>query len=150
MFQRDEGIQTKFSVEVDLTVVGIFTEVSGLSAHIETKTYSEGGVNEYEHILPGPIKYGNITLTMGIVDGNELWHWFQGIATVGPTPIMRRNISIVLRQGNSNSLLGGEVKRWNLLWAYPVKWTGPDLKAGRQEVAVQSLELAHQGIFSIL
>jgi len=150
MLQRDEGVQTNFSVEVDLTVVGIFMGVSGLSAHIETKTYAEGGVNGYEHILPGPIKYGNITLEMGIVNGNELWHWFQGIATVGPTPIMRRNISIVLRQGNGNSPLGGEVKRWNLLWAYPVKWTGPDLKAGVQEVAVQSLEIAHQGIFSIV
>ena len=150
MLQRsDEGVQTKFSVEVDRSVVGIFMGVSGLSATIETKTYAEGGVNEYEHILPGPIKYGNITLTMGIVNGNELWHWFQGIASEGPTPIMRRNISIVLRRGNSNSLLGGEVKRWNLLWAYPVHWTGPDLKAGTQDVAVQSLELAHQGISSV-
>ena len=150
MLQRDEGVQTNFSVEVDLTVVGIFMGVSGLSATIETRTYAEGGVNGYEHTLPGPIRYGNITLTMGIVNGNELWSWFQGIATVGPTPLMRRNISIVLRQGNSNSPFGGEVKRWNLLWAYPVAWTGPDLNAGTQEVAVQTLELAHQGIFSIV
>jgi len=149
MLQRDEGVQGKFSVEIDFTVIGIFMGVSGLSASMETKAFAEGGVNGYEHILPGPIKYGNITLTMGIVNGYELWHWWQGITTAGPTIVMRRNISIVLRQGNSNSLLGGEVQRWNLMWAYPVQWTGPDLSAGTQDVAVQSLELAHQGIFSL-
>ena len=147
--RRDEGLQTNFSVEIDFTVVGIFMSVSGLSAAMETYKIAEGGVNGYEHVLPGPIKYGNVTLTMGVVNGNELWEWFQGIAIVGPTPVMRRNVSLVLRQGNSNSLLGGEVKRWDLMWAYPVQWTGPDLNAGGTEIAVQSLELAHAGIISL-
>ena len=75
MLQRDEGVQTKFSVEIDFTVIGIFMGVSGLSASMETKVFAEGGVNGYQHILPGPIKYGNIKLTMGIVNGYELWHW---------------------------------------------------------------------------
>ena len=45
MFQRDEGVQSKFSVEIDFTVIGIFMGVSGLSASMETNTFAEGGVN---------------------------------------------------------------------------------------------------------
>jgi phage tail-like protein len=147
MLQRsDEALQTNFSVELDFAVVGIFQSVDGLSAQMETEDFFEGGINTYKHQLPGPISYGPITLTTGMLNGRELWMWVEKI--VWGAPIIRRNISIVMRQGKRDSIMGDEIMRWNLMMAYPTQWEGPSFNAGSTEVAVQRLTLVHSGIFT--
>lgn len=144
----DEALESSFSIEVDQVLAGIFKGVSGLNGTMETHEYVEGGVNGWKHVLPGPISYGNVTLETGVLDGKELWEWFYAIASKGPDTDMRRNISIVLRQGSRDATLGNEVFRWNLIGAFPVSWSGPDLSGGSTEVAIQTLELAHYGVFT--
>ena len=144
--RTDEALQTNFSIEVDFAVVGIFRSVSGLSAKMETYEISEGGINTYKHQLPGPLSYGPITLSTGILNGQEMWHWFGAIAW--GLPIVRRNVSIVMHQGKRNNPLGGEVMRWNLMWAFPTEWNGPSFEAGSTEVVVQELTLVHTGIYT--
>jgi phage tail-like protein len=141
----DEALQTNFSIEIDAVVVGIFQNVSGLSAEMNVEEFYEGGVNTFKHQLPGPISYGPITLSTGMLSGKELWNWFGSIAW--GQPVDRRNVSIVMYQTMRGDGLGGEVMRWNLIGAYPTKWEGPSFNAGSTEVAVQTLTLVHTGIF---
>jgi phage tail-like protein len=137
--RKDPLLGNNFAVEIEGVVAGGFSEVSGLGAEIETEDYREGGVNEYIHRRAGPLKYsGLLVLKKGIIDQRTLWDWcwetFRG-------KITRRNISIVLMDA-----AGDEKLRWNFEAAYPVKWSGPEMKAHTGEVALESMELAHKGL----
>jgi phage tail-like protein len=71
------------------------------------------------------------------MDADQIWKWEQQILE---GTISRANVSIVLMDET-----GQDKWRWNFRDAYPVKWSGPDLRAGTAEVAVETLELAHRG-----
>ena len=88
--------------------------------------------------LPGLVKYTNITLKWGIIDDAELWDWRQK-AVDGR--IERKNGSIVLLDDT-----GAEKLRWNCRDGWPSKWTGPSLNATSNEVAIETLEIVHEGI----
>jgi phage tail-like protein len=135
----DPYLGFRFLVEIEGLIVAGFTEVSGLSAEIEPFAYREGGLNEYQHQLPGPVTYPRLVLRRGLTDIDNLWAWHRDVRR---GRIVRRNGSIIL---------GGEAVthglwRWNFVGAYPVKWTGPDLRAESATVAVESLELVHRGL----
>jgi len=128
-----------FAVEISSIVVAGFSEVSGLNAEIEVQEFREGGVNEYMHKRLGPVKYpSNLILKKGITDNTELWDWYRKVMRGTKD---RRLVSVVLMNSE-----GQEVRRWKLQNAFPVKWTGPDMKASASEVAVETLELAHEGL----
>ena len=128
-----------FLVEVDGIIVGGFSEVSGIQVEIEVHDYREGGRNEYIHKLPGPTRYAsNLILKRGMTDSDLLWIWHEFV-TFGI--IVRINGSILLLDA-----AGREKWRWNFFDAYPVKWTGPQLRADSNSVAVETLELVHRGI----
>lgn len=128
----------KFGLEIEGIITGWFTECSGLSIEREVFKWEEGGLNEYEHQLPGRTKYSNITLKRGVA-GDELWNWFQKGLYDGK--VGRQNISIILYSRD-----GTKAKRWNLREAYPNKWTGPSFKADSNEVAIETLEIVHHGL----
>jgi phage tail-like protein len=127
----------RFGVEIQGVVVGWFTECSELSLEREVTPYKEGGVNDYVHQLPGRTSYSRITLKRGLAD-NVLWDWFQKGLYDGQVEL--HNISIVLYGGDR-----AETKRWNLVDAYPVKWTGPDLKGDSDDLAIETLEIGCGG-----
>jgi phage tail-like protein len=129
-----------FAVEVHDLVVGGFSEVSGLQVEIEVQDYREGGRNHYVHKLAGPAKYSsNLVLKRGVTDVKTLWDWYWDVIHGRVT---RKNVSVLLMDR-----AGQEKRRWNFRCAYPVKWSGPDLKANSSEVAVESIELVHKGLF---
>ena len=134
----DPVIVTRFVIEIDKKAVGYFTDVSGLQVEIEVFPYQEGGENSYEHKLPGRTKFSNITLKRGVVStDNDLWKWLYG-AIYGQ--ILRRPVSIrMLNQDYT------DMRRWDLEGAYPVKWSLSDFKSGDSSVAIETLELAHNG-----
>jgi len=134
----EELTGNRFCIDIDKLVVAVFKECSGLSGEVEVETYQEGGLNDYEHKLPGRAKYGNVTLKSGVASSMDLWDWFQRVATGRGE---RRDVSVVMYRQNFE-----EAMRWNLRSAYPVKWQGPDFIAGDTNVAVHSLELAHHGL----
>jgi phage tail-like protein len=137
--RKDPFLGFNFAVEIRGLVVGGFSEVSGLQAETEVQEYREGGVNEFIHKRAGPIRYpSNVTLKKGITDSTAMWSWYHDVMR---GKIERKNISIVLMDS-----AGQEQRRWNFRRAYPVKWTGPDLRANNSEVAVETVELAHDGL----
>jgi phage tail-like protein len=132
----------KFWVEMENIVVAEFKECSGLSIEREVEQRKEGGVNDYVHLLPGRLKYTNITLKHGIADpdtSTTLWKWFQEGMYDGK--VKRVNLSILLR-----NVEGEVVQRWSVTNAYPVKWQGPQFNTESSQVAIETLELAHHGL----
>jgi phage tail-like protein len=127
-----------FLIELDGITRGAFRECSGLNSNIDVIEYREGGENTTVRKLPGMTKYDNITLRWGVTDDTELYDWHRQIVN-GQSD--RRTGSIVLlgRDGN-------EVARWNFVRAWPAVYTGPELNAESTEVAIEALELAHEGV----
>lgn len=135
--RKDPLASFRFLVEIGGLVVGGFSEISGLQTETEMEEYREGGVNDYVHKLPKNSKYLNLTLKRGLTDSTVLWTWYR--AVVAGT-IQRKDGSIILLDAS-----GAEKWRWNFVQAYPIKWVGPDLKADGNAIAVETLELAHNG-----
>ena len=137
--RNDPHVGFRFHVEFDGLIVGGFTEVTGLVLETTAETYREGGLNEYEHKLAGPTRYpSNLILKHGLTDIDTLWQWHQEIVQ---GKITRKNGSIYI--------LGPDilpVMWWDVKEAYPIRWTGPELKAESNAVAFESLELVHRGI----
>jgi phage tail-like protein len=128
----------RFYVMFDESVQGVFTEVNGLQIEMDVMEYQEGGNNGFVHRLPGFTKVSNITLKRGMSKSNEFFKWCTAIAS---GKFSRRNVSIVMYD-----VTGVEVTRWNFLKAYPVKWIGPQFRATETASAIETLELAHEGM----
>lgn len=127
-----------FLVEVEGILVGSFSECSGLQVETETTPYREGGLNEYEHRFAGPTKYPSLVLKHGLTQIFGLWSWHQDVTS---GKIERRNGTIYLLDKQQIPVMW-----WNFTDAFPVKWTGPDLRASSAEVAFESVELVHRGL----
>jgi phage tail-like protein len=129
-----------FLVEIDGITRGAFQEVGGLDSSVDVMEYREGGDVTAMRKLPAMTKYSNITLKRGVTDDVELYEWHRQWVDGDPAA-PRKNGSIVLldRQGQ-------EQARWDFVNAWPTRWTGPALNAEGTDVAVESLELAHEGI----
>jgi len=125
-------------LEIDGVTKAGFSEVSGLASETEVIEYREGNekVNTPRKI-PGLTKYTNITLKWGVTADKSLWNWYQ---TVIDGQVRRANGSIVLLDESRNEIL-----RWNFRNAWPCKWEGPTLQASGNEVAIESIEIAHEG-----
>lgn len=132
-------VKFHFQVEWGGTKIG-FTEVSGLDVETEVVEYREGSSKEYSKIkMPGMQKYSNITLKRGTFKSdNEYFAWWN---TVQLNTIERRDITI--------SLLNEEhepVVTWKVKNAWPSKIQSTDLKADGNEVAIESIEIVHEGL----
>lgn len=119
-----------------------FQEVSGLAGDLAVMDYAEGGVNDYVHQLPVRHSWSRITLKRGLVQGLGLWTWYQ--AGLSQSLGARRDGAILLMTSN-----GIPAMTWTFQGGLAAKWTGPGLHATDAAVAVESLEIAHHGIFQI-
>jgi phage tail-like protein len=128
----------RFYVQIGGDTQGVFTEVSGLQVELEVMDYREGGNNAFVHRLPGFTMMGNLSLKRGIVLKNDFYTWFTQIAS---GQFVSKNLSLVMYDEQ-----GSPVITWNFTNAYPVKWVGPHFQASAATVAVETLELAHEGI----
>lgn len=117
-----------------------FTEVTGLSVQYDVVEYRDGASPEASTIkMPGLAKYGNITLKRGIIKGdNEFFQWMN---TVKFNQAERRDLTISLLDETHTPVMVWKVKN-----AWPVKLESPLLNAQASEAAMESLELAHEGI----
>jgi len=140
---KDVHLGLHFWVQIDGVEIAGFSECSGLTIETEVYEYMEGGLNTRTHKLPVRTKYGNITLKRGLDPGQDLYRWYM--ASIDGLPNKRKNISIMI-YGPKPS--GEPVKKWDLAEAWPVKWTGPDMKTDAGAVAVETIEFAHNGILT--
>ena len=127
-----------FLVEIEGILAGSFSECSGLQVETETFEYREGGLNDYMHRFAGPTKYPPLILKHGLTLIDGLWSWHQNVAQ---GKIERKNGTIYLL--NKQRI---PVMWWDFKEAFPVKWTGPELRADSGNVAIESVELAHHGL----
>ncbi len=117
-----------------------FSEVTGMNTEVQIIEYRDGLSPEYSTVkMPGLKKYGNVTLKRGVfASDNEYSEWMRKIKLNKPE---RRDMIV--------SLLNEEhepVMTWKILNAWPTKLTSPDLKASGNEAAIETLEVAHEGI----
>ncbi|MEA2563588.1 MAG: hypothetical protein QOH06_5092 [Acidobacteriota bacterium] len=136
--RRDPFRSFNFAVEIDGLARAGFRECSGLDASQDPIEYREGTEGLTSRKLPGLNKYSNITLKWGMTDDTELWDWRKKAMT---GKVERKNGSIVLLDDT-----GAEKMRWNFREAWPTKWTGPSFNATGNEVAIETLEIAHEGL----
>ena len=133
----DPVAELRFKVELPGLSIGRFRECTGISVEVEMKDYMEGGSNEFVHKLPTRIKYPNVVLKRGVTHEDALLKWFWESRFT----VQRRDMTI--------SLLGPGaklVRTWAFLNAYPVKWTGPNMNAGSNQIATETLEVVHNGL----
>ena len=117
--------------------LGYFTEVSGLTAEIETLTYNEGGRNDSIHKLPTRMKHPNLVLKRGVTTIKDLQQWALE-SFMGPE---RKEITLTMYNQQLE-----KVRTWSFKNAYPVKWTGPSFNAAQNTVATEAIEIVHDGI----
>jgi len=132
-------VKFHFQVEWGGAKIG-FTEVSGLDVETEVVEYREGASKEYSKIkMPGMQKFSNITLKRGtFATDNEYYDWWN---TVKLNTIERRDITISLLNEEHEPVVVWKVKN-----AWPAKVQSTDLKADGNEVAIESIEIVHEGL----
>lgn len=127
--------------------VGGFSEVTGLEMSMQPEEYKEGGRNGEVLKFPNRVAWSNITLKKGIGAGTSLWDWHYGFATGNGK---RRDGVIVLQ---TDLLLTGAMRVPNNIWFFrrglPVKYTAPALNATQSTVAIEAIEIAHEGIYQV-
>jgi phage tail-like protein len=132
-----EGFLGKALLSTDLIVAGGFSECSGLEATLQVEEYSEGGENRFVHKFPTRMTYSNIVLKRGITFSPELWRWhYDYVKGKGK----RTDGLIILKDEDQEP-----VRSWAFKGGLPLKWTGPTLNATQNAVAIETLEIAHQG-----
>jgi phage tail-like protein len=128
-----------FRVEWGGTRIG-FSEVTGLTQEVQAIEYRDGSFPEYSSIkMPGLRKFSNITLKRGVIKADN--DFFKWLSTIKLNTVERRDLTISLLDEAHNPVM-----TWRALNAFPVKVEGPQLKASGNEVAIEAIELAHEGL----
>jgi phage tail-like protein len=137
--RRDPYRSFNFQLEIDGVPLGAFSEVSGLTAEGDAVDYREGvDVQQNVRKLPGLRKNAPITLKRGYTQDKSLWRWYGNIVNGQPD---RRDVTIVLLNEARQAVL-----RWHAESAWINKIEGPSLKAAGNEIAMESVELVHEGL----
>lgn len=128
----------RYRVEIDGLDAGGFSEVTGFDASIDVMEYREGDMVQTPYKIPGLKKYGNITLKKGLTDSMVMYEW---LITGVDGPVDRKTITITSLDESEQP-----VASWQVINAWPVKYTAPDFNATSSEVAIETVEIAHEGM----
>jgi phage tail-like protein len=143
----DPYLNCRFRLELNQVQVAGFSECTGLNIETKVFEYKEGGRNETTLKFPENASYANVVLKRGITTSTDLIAWQLDVVngTFRTNPRSgKKNIAIVLQDEKGSK--PATVRRWNLIRAFPVKWMGPEMKGNASETAIETLELAHEGI----
>jgi phage tail-like protein len=141
MADQDPLVSSWFGVEFQGQVVGAFRECTGLGSENEVVEYKASG-QKGEYVIkkvPGRLKWNNITLKRGITDAMDMWQW-RKLVEQGKIGDARKNGTITMYNQQ-----GDAIAKWNFTNAWPSKLSGPSANAGNNEVAIEELELTHEG-----
>ena len=128
----------RYRVEIDGLDAGGFSEVTGFDASIDVMEYREGDMVQTPYKIPGLKKYGNITLKKGLTDSLVMYEW---LITGVDGPVDRKTITITSLDESEQP-----VASWQVINAWPEKYTAPDFNATSSEVAIETVEIAHEGM----
>ncbi len=137
----DPFVSAWFAIEFQNQITGAFRECSGLGSENEVIESRSSGPDGRIIIkkIPGNMKWNNITLKRGITDTMDMWEW-RALVEEGKIDEARKNGAIVMY-----SHAGMPIARWEFVNAWPSKLTGPTANATANEVAIEELEITHEG-----
>lgn len=121
-----------------------FSEISGLDATMDVETYDAGGYNSASLKFPGRIKWANLVFKRGVLawrdpsDTSDFWTWLQSYLDGNG---IRKDGTITLQNEAGEAAL-----TWGWQRGLPVKWTGATMNASTSQVAIEQLEIAHEGL----
>jgi phage tail-like protein len=136
--RNDPLLAFNFTVEIDGITVAGFSECSGLTTETDHVEYRTGAEDITVRKLPALNKYGPLLLKRGYTSATELWEWRKKVIT---GQVDRRSGSVTLLDENRQAAL-----KWNFSNAWPSKWEGPALNGKNNEVAIETLEITHEGL----
>jgi phage tail-like protein len=123
-----------FLVEISGVTIGQFCECTGLSVEYDVMEYEEGGNNDFVHRLRGRARYPTVSLRRGVTSQDALLKWFFD----GP---QADRMTITLMDDS-----GSPIRTFGFASPIPIKWSGPDMASGSNDVAMESLEIGHSGM----
>lgn len=135
--RKDPYAAFNFIVDVD-GIKAVFSECSGLSTDTDPIEYRTGESDNTVTKIPGLKKFANISLKRGMTQDLALWEWRKTVLD-----------GLTERKSGSITLLNEareEVLRWNFKEGWPTKWEGPSMNATGNEIAIETLEIAHEGL----
>ncbi len=127
-----------------LRTLAAFSEISGLEMTMEVEEYQAGGTNDHVLKFAGRVRWANLVLKRGLIakrdptDGSDLWKWYEGF--LDGKGVRKDGIIVLLNEKREPKIT------WSFRRGLPLRWTGPSLDAGRSQVAVEAIEIAHEGI----
>ncbi len=125
-------LDSSFRVEIDGMGGASFSRCSGLGARVDILQIPEGGAGG-PHLLPGDVHWQPLVLERGWIQDPRLWQWFESREP------RRGKIELLTPEG----IPAG---RWSFLRGWPARWSGPTFDANRDEVALEVLEIVHEGL----
>ncbi len=147
-------------VGIGLTFLfGSFSEVNGLTAEVETEDYREGGRNVGPHVFMKWGKYPNVVLKRGVTFNTDIWDWYYQVLNGSKAPLRKHGIIILNDRGGGITNNATRLKLpiidttpvavWFFSNGLPEKLDGPPLKGSGNEIAIESLEIAHEGLVRV-
>jgi phage tail-like protein len=137
----------KYDVEISGFLRAGFSKVTGLKHTVEVIEYREGGENETPRKLPGQSTFDNVTLERGMSTDSDFINWIEEVFNLDSSQgeqggeDFRRTVVIYLK-----NKAGTRVKKWTVYRAWPTEKGNPDLDATANDVAIESLVLANEGV----
>lgn len=138
--RKDPFRNSRFLLEIDGIAQAGFSEVTIPDIIAEPIEYREGNQTTTPQKIPGLIKYSNLILKWGITNSKDLYNWHEDVVH-GKIKSSRKKISVLLLDEE-----GQEASRWNFVEAWPTKYDAPDANAKGNEIAIETLEIVHEGM----
>ncbi|MCU0512530.1 MAG: phage tail protein [Anaerolineae bacterium] len=133
---EDPYATARFDVIIDRITLAVFTECTLPSLSMTPLSIQEGGQNAYVHKLPTRVEVGTVKLRFGVCRSSDLLLWYLQVM-MGDKLNATHNMIVMMYDP-----LGFPVVLWTFKDAYPIRWTGPTLRAGESAVAVEEIEFA--------
>jgi phage tail-like protein len=138
------GLTTIALSTAGLRTMAAFSEVSGLEMSMEVEERQVGGINDTLLKFPGRVKWNNLVMKRGLLakrdplDKSDLWTWYESY--LNGTGVRKDGIIVLLDEQRKPKIT------WSFRRGLPLRWTGPSLNAHQSQVAIESIEIAHEGI----
>lgn len=135
-----------FCFKVTISITGctngeaFFKSCGGLKHETEVVDYKSGGVNDSNYKLPGATKWSNIVLKRGFTASTELTAWREAWVKPGG---QKTRATVTIQQLDTRL---NKVKEWTFVDCWPCKWEISEYDASKNEIAIETLEIAHHGI----
>jgi phage tail-like protein len=139
------GLATLALSTMGVTTAAGFSEISGLEMTMEVEEYPAGGQNGAVLKFPGRLKWSNLVLSRGVIarrdfnDHSDLWTWIQTF--IDGVGVRRDGVITLLDESQSPQLV------WGWRRGLPLKWTGATMNAAQSQVAIEKIEISHEGLF---